>query len=75
MTRKENEYHVINNAINKQLSSLKNENIIFCAISEGQGKKSRESHNPRALFTANLRAAGFFHLSSSGKLLFTLENI
>ena len=33
-----NEYHAINNAINKQLSSLKNENIIFCAISKGQGK-------------------------------------
>ena len=35
---KGNEYHAINNTIDKQLSSLKVKTYIFCAMSKGQLK-------------------------------------
>ena len=65
-----------NNAINKQLSSLKVKIEFSCAMSKGQSKQSLESHNPRfTLHTANFRTLyQVFPPGSSGKFLFTSAN-
>ena len=66
MIRKRNECHTINNAI---------------FLNKSQADKSRKSHNERfTLSTANFRTVGFSpsidtNTASSGKFLFTSENI
>ena len=63
MIKKGNEYHAINNTIDKQLSSLKVNIYIFFAMSKRQAKLSRGLHNSKfTLSMANFRELRVFPL-------------